>query len=179
MIFRKWAAAHWFILAGASLIAICYAMNRLALLDPVLTGFATIACLAVMLPLLYLACYPQTPRVRKIVRTTLIAFFGLWLAGHLIPPAANILHEQMVWIGYLKWPVFIYLEIQTVAIVWRAVFQKKKSSDEAMDELVAAQGLPAWVATIGKMEVACWKALGRGVSKTLRYLLAVFQTRKS
>jgi hypothetical protein len=161
---RRWAAANWFVPAFALLLGISWLFTRSVDWgrSAAAAEAVTLFDWAVTVPLLYFLCYRRTlkPWIMA-VRLLALACLGVWIAGSLVPSAAQILLPHLSWPRTLGLAVLMLVELRLILLALKLAFEGKASAEELADR----SGAPPWLARLMLLEARFWRAVWRLISR--------------
>jgi len=154
-----WTRRNWFLPLLAILLTIEWAFARTTAWGR--DGFAEAVILfdlCLFVPALHYLCYRRSlARKALLVRTAALAFLGLYIASHLIPPEAQRLVAALGWARLAGLAVLAALELWVLVAVVKLVFGRGATAAEVS----ASSGAPPWIARLMVAEARFWKWLWR------------------
>ncbi|TFI59353.1 hypothetical protein E2493_05820 [Sphingomonas parva] len=153
---KAWSSRHWFLLVLPVLLAISFAVTRNAAGGPV--ELVTLIDWCVSVPLLYFLCYRnRLSGWQMALRLLAIACAGLWVAGRLVPAAAQEILPQLGWLRGLGLAAIALVELRLLVLGVRLAFSG--SADAA--QLSARTGAPPFLARLMLLEARFWRWVWR------------------
>lgn len=158
-ILAGWARRNWFLPLFALLLAIEFAFTRS--IDWSRDGYAEAVVLfdmCLFVPALYWLCYRRKVAAKPLlVRTAALAFLGLYVASHLVPPQAQHLVAELGWARFVGWAVLALVELWVAVKVVKLVFGGKATAEQLHER----HGAPLWIARLMLVEARFWKWVWR------------------
>jgi len=154
-----WTRRNWFLPVLGLLLAIEWAFTRGTAWGR--DGFAEAVVLfdlCLFVPALHYLCYRRSlARKPLLLRTAAIAFLGLYIASHLIPPEAQRLVAALGWARLVGLAVMAALELWFIVAVVKLAY----GGTATAEEVTASSGAPPWIARFMVAEARFWKWLWR------------------
>jgi hypothetical protein len=154
-----WTRRNWFLPVLALLLAIEWAFAQAT--DWSGDGVAEAAILfdlCLFVPALhYLCCRRGLATKPLLMRTAALAFLGVYIASHLIPPEAQRLVAALGWARLPGLAVLAAIELWLLVAMVKLVF----GGGATTEEVSAASGAPRWIARLMLAEARFWKWLWR------------------
>jgi hypothetical protein len=152
---KSWSSRHWFLLLLPMLVAVSFAVTRTAE-GPI--EAVTLIDWCVSVPLLYFLCYRrQLPARQMALRLLAIACAGIWVAGRLVPAAAQEILPQIGWARALGIAAIALVELRLLVLAVRLTF----SGNADAAKLSAATGAPPFLAKLMLLEARFWRTVWR------------------
>ncbi len=148
--------AHWFVPAALCLVAgDLIAAFAGEWQDAALLEAAILLDLAVVLPVLYLWCYPKRGKA-AFFRAAALSCLGIWAAGHIVPDQHHDLVNVFNLLRYLGLAALLAIEIKLVVALYRASFSASGSVGKILDA-AKETGMPEWAAKLVAWEASLWR----------------------
>lgn len=155
----NWTRRNWFLPVLVLLLAIEWAFARAAPWGrDGLAEAAILFDLCLFVPALHYLCYRRSlKRKPLLLRTAALAFLGIYIASHLIPPEAQRLVAALGWARLVGLAVMVAFELWLVVTAVKLAY----GGGATAAEVSAKSGAPPWIARIMVAEARFWKWLWR------------------
>ncbi len=167
-IMPNWLRQHWFyvvacimVIGDLSVIAQDKWQNARLMEAGLLADFA------IIIPLLYLACYRARGK-RSLVRALGLVCLGIWAVGHIVPEAQHYLIEKVSFLRYVGLGVLLLIELKLIISIYRAMFGAPESMKASIETSLEKANLPPWLARIALLEAQMWRAVWRFMQRLFK-----------